>query len=70
MTKDEFIKSVSKIDQTFEDEFKAEFNSPELIWEFLTNYPPNPKCDDGCIYHCTKGGQHLAECIKITPSNT
>lgn len=33
MNKDLFISMVSKIDQTFEDEFKAEYNSPELIWE-------------------------------------
>lgn len=35
MNKDYFIKKVSKIEQTFEDEFKAEFNSPELIWDNL-----------------------------------
>jgi hypothetical protein len=33
MKKAEFIKKVSKIEDTFEDEFRAEFNSPELIWE-------------------------------------
>lgn len=33
MDKNFFIESVSKINQTFEDEFKAEFNSPEYIWE-------------------------------------
>ncbi len=33
MNKKQFISKVSKIDQTFEDEFKAEYNSPELIWE-------------------------------------
>jgi hypothetical protein len=32
MKKKEFINLVSKIDQTFEDEFKGEYNSPELIW--------------------------------------
>jgi hypothetical protein len=38
MTKEYFIKKVSKIEQTLEDEFKAEFNSPELLWDnFLTN---------------------------------
>jgi|SRR5690606_6113073 len=31
--KDKFISKVSKINETGEDEFKAEFNSPELIWE-------------------------------------
>lgn len=35
MTKAEFIKKFSKIEETFEDEFRAEFNSPELIWEAL-----------------------------------
>jgi len=35
MKKAEFIKIVSKIEDTFEDEFRAEFNSPELIWEAL-----------------------------------
>lgn len=35
MMKDYFINKVSKIEQTFEDEFKAEFNSPECIWDNL-----------------------------------
>ncbi len=35
MTKEEFIKKFSKIEDTFEDEFKAEYNSPELIWQEL-----------------------------------
>ncbi len=35
MTKAEFIKKFSKIEDTFEDEFRAEFNSHELIWEAL-----------------------------------
>ena len=35
INKSEFIKKFSKIEQTFEYEFKAEFNSPELIWEAL-----------------------------------
>jgi hypothetical protein len=35
MNKEFFINKVSKINQTFEDEFKAEFNSPELIWDNL-----------------------------------
>jgi len=35
MTKAEFIKKFSKIENTFEDEFRAEYNSPELIWEAL-----------------------------------
>ena len=35
MKKAEFIKKFSKIEDTLEDEFKAEFNSPELIWEAL-----------------------------------
>jgi len=33
MKKKEFIALVSKIDQTFEDEFKAKYNSPELMWK-------------------------------------
>lgn len=33
MNKDLFISICSKISETFEDEFKAEFNSPELIWD-------------------------------------
>lgn len=32
MTKEKFIELVSKIHQTGEDEFKANFNSPELMW--------------------------------------
>jgi hypothetical protein len=28
-----FIEKTSKIEQTFEDEFKAEFNSPECMWD-------------------------------------
>ena len=35
MKKSEFIKKFSKIEDTFEDEFIAEFNSPDLIWEAL-----------------------------------
>ena len=35
MKKAEFIKKFSKIEETFEDEFRAEFNSPELIWDAL-----------------------------------
>jgi hypothetical protein len=35
MKKAEFIKKFSKIEDTLEDEFRAEFNSPELIWEAL-----------------------------------
>lgn len=33
MNKEYFINKVSKIDQTFEDEFRAEFNSPEMLWD-------------------------------------
>jgi len=33
MNKKYFINKVSKIDKTFEDEFKAEFNSPEMLWD-------------------------------------
>ena len=32
MTKKEFLETVSKIDDTFEDEFRAVYNSPEAIW--------------------------------------
>lgn len=35
MKKAEFIKKFSKIEDTLEDEFRAEFNSPELLWEAL-----------------------------------
>jgi hypothetical protein len=35
MKKAEFIKKFSKVEDTFEDEFRAEFNSPELIWKAL-----------------------------------
>lgn len=35
MKKAEFIKKFSKIENTFEDEFRSEFNSPELIWDAL-----------------------------------
>ena len=35
MKKAEFIKKFSKIEDTFEDEFRAEYNSPELIWQAL-----------------------------------
>ncbi len=39
LTKEEFINQVSKIENTYEDEFKAEFNSPELLWDnFLKKY--------------------------------
>jgi len=33
--KNYFINKTSKIEQTFEDEFRAEFNSPECIWDNL-----------------------------------
>lgn len=45
MTKEEFIKLVSKIDTTFEDEFKSEYNSPELIWNKLCERPHSKKVD-------------------------
>ncbi len=32
ITKEQWLNLVSKVDQTFEDEFKAEYNSPELIF--------------------------------------
>ena len=35
MTKQEFLSITSKIEQTFEDEFKAEYNSPEYLWDNL-----------------------------------
>ena len=53
MKKAEFIKIVSKIEDTFEDEFRAEFNSPELIWEALIKQLTIPDvvkssyCEDG-----------------------
>ena len=46
MEKEQFINLVSKIKETYEDEFRAEFNSPELIWErvvkdisFISEFP-------------------------------
>ncbi len=44
MTKEEFIKKFSKIEDTFEDEFKAEYNSPELIWQELKDILNTNKC--------------------------
>ena len=35
MNKEQFIREVSKIEQTFEDEFRACYNSPELIWKHI-----------------------------------
>lgn len=32
MKKNDFINHFSKVNKTFDDEFKAEFNSPELLW--------------------------------------
>jgi len=32
MTKKEFLETVSKIDDTGEDEFRRVYNSPEAIW--------------------------------------
>ena len=32
MTKKEFLRTVSKIDDTFEDEFRRVYNSPGEIW--------------------------------------
>ena len=33
MNKEQWIKLVSKIEDTFEDEFRGEYNSPEVMWE-------------------------------------
>ena len=33
MTKKEFIDKYSKVFETFEDEFRSQYNSPELMWE-------------------------------------
>lgn len=35
INKKQWLKLVSKIEQTFEDEFKAEFNSPELMYPLV-----------------------------------
>ena len=43
MTKSEFLNLVSKVNDTFEDEFKAEFNSPELIWDKVISKMKEPK---------------------------
>ena len=45
MKKEEFIKKFSKIGDTFEDEFRAEFNSPELIWGALCKTTAISSCD-------------------------
>lgn len=42
LTKEEFIKTVSKIDTTGEDEFKAKYNSPELLWKYLKSLNQKP----------------------------
>lgn len=70
MTKEEFIKLVSKIDQTGEDEFKAVYNSPEKIWriieiirtdaltkEIINEVFPDPNCQfcHGTGYHSYGG---------------
>ena len=61
MTKAEFIKKFSKIEETFEDEFRAEFNSPELIWEALKEQllihsvvKSLPKCKNYVDGQCTE----------------
>src|SRR5690606_17589447 len=35
ITKEQWLNLVSKVDQTFEDEFKAEYNSPELMFPLI-----------------------------------
>jgi hypothetical protein len=35
ITKEKWVNLVSKVDQTFEDEFKAEYNSPELMFPLM-----------------------------------
>ena len=35
MTKKEYIDKYSKVSETFEDEFRSKYNSPELMWESL-----------------------------------
>ena len=46
MTKEEFISKVSKVEKTREDEFKAEFNSPDKIWEAV-EYTINRQWEKG-----------------------
>ena len=51
MKKDYFIQKTSKVEQTFEDEFKAEFNSPELLWDnFLCHVFEKSKAVCDCVW--------------------
>ncbi len=57
MNKKAFIGKVSKINDTHEDEFWAEFNSPQLMWKkVLSNAMFWNKITDG---KPTKNGQYL-----------
>jgi hypothetical protein len=62
MNKDYFIKTTSKIDQTFEDEFKAKYNSPELIWDNLLHdkFLKDEEIDtiEFCMEELIKRGNH------------
>lgn len=44
ITKEQWLKLVSKVDQTFEDEFKAEFNSPELMFPIVQRLLQQTQC--------------------------
>lgn len=44
ITKEQWLKLVSKVDQTFEDEFKAEFNSPELMFPIVQRLLQQTPC--------------------------
>ena len=60
MTKKEFISLVSKIHETGIDEFKAEYNSPELLWEKVLKQafaPPScPVCGMRWYSDCDQFG--------------
>ena len=43
MTKKEFIDKYSKVSETLEDEFRSQYNSPELMWESLKGVLMTPQ---------------------------
>jgi len=68
MKKEQFISIVSK---TCEDEFKSEYNSPELIWDNFLSRFFCPECGDAYTNqelmineHCLRCGAEISHTTK------
>lgn len=60
ITKEQWLNLVSKVDQTFEDEFKAEYNSPELMFPLIQRLLKQCNVMRSCI-HCGNNDQSKFE---------